>query len=207
MNIEALGEFTSKAIIPPWFKWVALAIALVAVVVAVYAYGEKQYQRGLSLGEKTATTKWQSKDNTELIAANNEIIRLQKQANEDEALHQQRITKIVDYLQELNTHEKTKSDSVIRDLASGNAKLQYQLKQRAASATSSQTDTCGTGQVELGPASRDEETTGELPPEIGANLYAEADRADEIARQLTSCQEVVIEDRRVCGVKQGIQQE
>lgn len=206
MNIESLGEFTSESIIPPWFKWVAIVFVFIAVWVVFMAYGKEQYNKGLTAGVNATTVKWQSRENTELIAANAEIIRLLKQKNEDEALHQQRITKIVDYLQELNTNEKAKSDVVIRDLAAGNARLQFTIKQRAAPAAASQTDTGRTSQAGPSTLNSDEEATGELPPAIGAALYAEADRADEITRQLTSCQEVVQEDRRVCGVKQDIQE-
>jgi len=204
MNIEALGEFTSKSIIPPWFKWVALAIALIAIVLAIYAYGEKQHARGLDAGKQAKTVEWQTRENKELNAANAEIARLTTQAREDEALSQQRINKIVDYMQELRTNEQAKSDVVIRDLAAGNAKLQFALKKRATATTASQAGTSGTSQAGASPSSGDEETTGELPPAIAADLYAEADRADEIAEQLDACQQVVIEDRRVCGAKQNL---
>lgn len=209
MSLGSLWKpgINQPSIIPPWFKWVALAIALIAIVVAVYAYGEKQHARGLDAGTNACKVECQANNNTELIAANAEIIRLQKQANDDEALHQQRIAKIVDYLQELNTNEKAKSDAVIRDLAAGNAKLQFALKKGATIATASQASAGGTSQARASTGSGDEETTGELPPEIGADLYAEADRADEITEQLNACQQVVTEDRRVCGAKPELKQE
>lgn len=205
MNIEALGEFMSESIIPPWFKWVALAVAIIAIVFSVYAYGEKQHARGLAAGEKATTVEWQARENKELNAANAEIVRLTTQARADEALSQQRINKIVDYMQELRTNEKAKSDVVIRDLAAGNAKLQFALKK--GTAPDSQASASGTSQAGASPGSSDEETTGELPPAIGADLYAEADRADEITEQLDACQQVVIEDRRVCGAKPDLKQE
>lgn len=207
MNIEALGEFMSKSIIPHWFKWVALAIALIAIVVAVYAYGEKQHARGLDAGTQAKTVEWQTRENKELNAANAEIVRLTTQARADEALSQQRINKIVDYMQELRTNEKAKSDVVIRDLAAGNAKLQFALKKGTTIAAASQASASGTSQAGASPGSGDEETTVELPPEIAADLYAEADRADEITEQLDACQQVVIEDRRVCGAKPDFKQE
>lgn len=201
MNIEALGELTSKSIIPPWFKWVALAIAIIAIVLGIYTYGQQQYQRGHTAGADAATTKWQSKDNTELIAANAKIIELQNQAREDEAASRARIQNTVTEYQEKQTNEKAKSDVVIRDLAAGNAKLQFALKTARATTTSqvSGSDTSAAGPCATG---SDEETTGELPPAIAADLYAEADRADEITEQLGLCQALVLEDRRVCGVKQ-----
>lgn len=207
MNIEALGEFMSESIIPPWFKWVALALAIIAIVFSVYAYGEKQHSRGLDAGKQAKTVEWQTRENKELNAANAEIVRLTSQARADEALSQQRIHKIVDYMQELRTNEKSKSDVVIRDLAAGNAKLQFALKKGATIAPASQASASGTSQAGASPGSSDEETTGELPPAIAADLYAEADRADEITEQLDACQQVVIEDRRVCGAKPDFKQE
>jgi hypothetical protein len=207
MNIEALGELTSKSIIPPWIKWIALALLIVAGIVAIHAYGETQYQRGLLAGKDSKSTEWQSRENKELIAANEKIIQLQQQANNEEALHQQRVTTIVDYFQELNTNEKAKSDAVIRDLAAGDTKLRFVVRNTNEPSPTFQASASPPGQAQSSATSCDEKTEGELPPEIGASLYAEADRADEITRQLESCQALVQEDRRLCGIKQDLIQE
>ena len=148
----------------------------------------------LGRGEKSAHAAWQARQIKELIDANATIIKLQRQAREDERKHQANLSELDKRYQEKQAHEAVKTQSMLRDLRNGAVSMRYPTtasKQASGGATSAVKPSASLG---------DGAETSELPPAIAADIYSEAARADEITEQLGACQQVVIEDRRVCGV-------
>lgn len=199
MNIEALEELSARSLIPTWLIALIFSVVVFVLVWLVYAYGQQQFERGHKLGESETMTKWQATDNQELITANAEIIRLQNQARDDELAHQKRLAEKDKAYQEEKAREKVKTDAVERDLRNGNARLLVAANKAAASA--SQGSTSQTGQAESGTGSGDAEARCELSPTVSAEIYSDYARANEITKQLGLCQEIVAEDRRVCGTE------
>lgn len=201
MNIEALEELTARPLIPTWLIALIFSVVVAVLVWLVYAYGQQQFERGHKLGESETMTKWQATDNQELITANAEIIRLQKQARDDEVEHQKRLAEKDNAYQEEKAREKVKTDAVERDLRNGNARLLVAANKAAASAAASEDSTSQTSPAQPGTGSGDAEARCELSPTVSAEIYSDYTRANEITKQLGLCQEIVAEDRRVCGTE------
>ena len=197
MNVESLEELTARPLIPTWVVGLIFSVVVAILVWLVYAYGQQQFERGQKLGESETMTKWQATDNQELITANAEIIRLQNQARDDEVEHQKRLAEKDKAYQEEKTREKVKTDAVERDLRNGNARLLVAANKAAAS----QGNTSPTGQAESGTGSGDGGARCELSPTVSAEIYSDYARANKITKQLGLCQEIVAEDRRVCGTE------
>lgn len=188
MNIESLGELADKAI-PVWVEALIGLVILTAVLLGLWAYGQQQF----GLGEKAESARWLAKENAELVAANAEIKRLtDEKATLEAASEKRQAQAATDYLKE-KQREQTKSDAVIADLRTGNAGLFYAL------ASGQGAGAGGIGKTGTAASRSDGGTEAQLPGEIAAALYAEADRADSITRQLGLAQQVIIEDRKVCG--------
>lgn len=176
-------------VVPVWVKVLAVVVLMAAVIGTIYAYGRQQY----GLGVDAENARWQDIKNTELVQAIRTINRLNQEKKDQEAASEKRLADMsTEYLKE-QQDEKEKSTAVIADLRNGNAGLFYQLSNREYSHPG------GSGQAGAGAGGGDGETEAQLPPEIAAALYAEADRADGIVLQLGLCQQVIIEDRKLCG--------
>lgn len=201
MNIEALEELKARSLIPTWLIALIFSVVVFLLVWLVYAYGQQQFERGHKLGESETMTKWQATDNHELITANAEIIRLQKQARDHEAEHQKRLAEKDKAYQEEKAREKVKTDAVERDLRNGNARLLVAANKAAAAASASEDSTSQTSSAQPGTGSGDAEARCELSSTVSAEIYSDYARANEITKQLGLCQEIVAEDRRVCGTE------
>lgn len=197
MNFEALEELTARPLIPTWLINLATVIIVAVLVGLVYVYGNRQYTRGNDVGVQATNSKWLARENTELIAANAEIIRLQKQARTDEIEHQKRLAEKDKAYQEEKARDKVKTDSTERNLRAGITRLQVAAK----SAATSQANTDHPGQTQPGTGSSDGEARCELSPTVSAEIYSDYARANAITKQLGLCQEIVAEDRRVCGIE------
>ncbi|NNM68932.1 MAG: hypothetical protein HKM00_03000 [Gallionella sp.] len=133
---------------------------------------------------------WQAKDNQELTAANAEILSLEEAAR---AAQQQHIQSLADIATQF---EKEKQDAQIK----ANTRLaQYRagaFRLRDPSAVSART--CGnqTGQIATSTGGSDGGSPGELSGSASEFLLGLTGEADEVVRQLSACQAVVIEDRK-----------
>lgn len=170
----------------------AKCLTAFAIVLAVFAYGQQQYRRG----EVACAVPHLKRANADLAAANELIIQLQREARDAELAHAARLAAVDKKYQEKQAHEQAQNDVVVSKLRAGIAKLQY----RTPIASSQQTSADSTSAAGPGPGSSDGTETSELPDTTAGDLYAEAARADEITEQLTACQQVIVEDRRVCGL-------
>lgn len=167
-------------------------LAVMACLFVFYSYGQQQYKRG----EAACAVPVLKRANDDLAAANDLIIKLQREARDTELVHAARLAALDKTYQETQANEKAKSDVVINNLRAGIAKLQF----RPAAASSQQASADSTSAAGPGPGSSDGAKTSELPDTTAGDLYAEAARADEVTEQLTACQQVIVEDRRICGL-------
>jgi hypothetical protein len=193
MKIDSLEELTAKPLIPTWLLGVIFSIAVVVVVGLIYAYGQQQYKRGEVAGSVT----YLKRANADLAEANDFIIKLQREARDAELAHAARLAELDKNYQEEKAREKAKTDATERDLRNGNARLLVAAK----SAASSQANTNQSGQAQPSTGSGDAEARCELSPTVSAEIYGDYARANEITKQLGLCQEIVAEDRRVCGTE------
>lgn len=176
-------------IIPPWVKPLAAVLLVAALIGGIYAYGQQQF----GLGEEVERSAWLARENTTLTTANARIKELEDQARIKEHEHAQGMAKASAQYQEDLKNEKTAKDRVIADLRSGALRLRIPVTCPGA-AGGSATATPGSGAV-----GRDGETRAELSFEASEFLVGLTSEADEVVRQLTACQAVVIADRKQQG--------
>ncbi len=140
-------------------------------------------------GHVAERTTWQGKESTELRLANTKVLALEEAARKTEQDHAASLAEIAtDYERKLSDANKQRADDVAA-VRAGTLRLRDPNPpgQRA----------CGdpTGAVAAGPGQCDGGAPGELSGDLAEFLVTEADRADGVARQLTACQRVVMEDR------------
>ncbi|HYN54412.1 MAG TPA: lysis system i-spanin subunit Rz [Methylotenera sp.] len=145
-------------------------------------------------GERVA---WQQRENKELVDANTLIISLQTAARNDEHANALALNKIsTSYQKELQNADIEK-DKFIADVRAGRIVLRQPI-------TRSEKSSGGITAEALAAASgHNGETDAELSRETSEFLYSEATRANKVVEQLTACQAVVIEDRKLCGVNEN----
>ena len=98
--------------------YIALGIVLAIIGIATGAY-----LKGHSDGVDSERVDWQARENTELKAANNKILELEKRNREIEQDTRDKLSTITADLRKENSDEIIKKDSVINGLRSGAARL------------------------------------------------------------------------------------
>jgi hypothetical protein len=185
----------SMALAP--YKTTAIAIGAVAAL-GLVTYGMiSSYNWAYENGVASEKQAWTVRENAELVAANEEILKLTHEAYTVRLLHSVALTNISSTYEEKLKHEKSISDKTIRDLSSGYIKLRDKHATPAAESTcpgaASETGT-GTGEYHG-------QTGTELSATASTFLYGLAEEADVVVNQLAACQQTLEEDRRLCGVK------
>lgn len=170
---------------------------ILGVVVAFVLSNLGSYFYGDTQGHKVERSAWLAKENVELSAANAKILSLEKAARNAEAAHAAALNLVsTTYQGELNAaRAETKR---LADAAHDGA---FRLRVHAKCE-----DSGGSGTAETLPSAgrRDGQAGGQLPEPPLATLSASdsaflielTGEADEVARQLSACQAVVVEDRR-----------
>lgn len=179
----------NNIIIPPWVKFVAAVLLVIAVLAAIYAYGQQQF----GLGETAERAAWLKRENTALAAANARIKTLEEEARAKEHAHADAIAAISAQYQKDLSHEKATKDSVIADLRSGVRRLRIELASPHATGGSDGS------QVGASAGRCDGSAYGELSGPASEFLVGLASEADEVVHQLTACQAMVIKDRQLQG--------
>lgn len=131
---------------------------------------------------------WQQRDNDELRAANTRIHDLEEEARALEQRHATELAGIsADYQKDL-ANAKAQKDRDAAAVRAGALSLRINTPCKDA-------DRGEAGKAAAGASGRDAAATTELPREVTAGLFELADDADEVVRQLTACQKIVVEDR------------
>lgn len=163
---------------------------IVGFVVALIVAAGGGYFFGNSVGTTAEREAWEKRENTELQAANAKIHGLEEAARASEQAHAAAVATIgTQHAKEIEDARKQKEHDVA-DARSGALGLRIPSPCKGSSGGIS-------NPVAAAPSVRDGAETTELPREIAANLFGLADDADEVVRQLSSCQAVILDYRKV----------
>jgi hypothetical protein len=140
-------------------------------------------------GHESERVTWQAKEVKELTDANANILRLETDARKAEADHATALSDISTNYQGKLTYAETQRKTDVAAARSGTLRL-FDPGASGQSACAS-----GASQAAASTGGRDGSQTSGLSPAAAEFLLSEADRADVIIEQLTSCQAVVQSDR------------
>lgn len=168
--------------------WAILGGVLIVLALLV-GVGRWQNEAG-HVAERTA---WQERENKELVAANDEITRLNFEAVEKEKKHLLALDAIAtEHQTEIAKNENQKQRD-IADARSGALGLRFTASCKGAGESGGSKVGASTGVSDGG-------TEVELSREITGALYEIANDADRNTDQLRAAQAVIAEDRRLCGL-------
>jgi len=140
-------------------------------------------------GHVAERTAWQKRENSELRTANDKIRSMQDSARRNEQLHAAALADVsTNYQKELSNAIKQRAADVAA-VRAGTLRLRYHNPPSIYA--------IGDSPAETGPGAGgcDGPKGAELPQSIVADLLGLAADADDVTRQLTACQRVIIEDR------------
>lgn len=140
-------------------------------------------------GHTAERTAWQTRENSELRAANAKIITLQASARRIEQAHALALSEISTNYQKDLSHAIKQRAADLAAVRAGTLRLRVQYPASIYAIGERPAETCP------GAGGRDGPQGTELPATITADLLALAADADDITRQLTACQRVILEDR------------
>ena len=172
-------------------KWGTVAVVLIILVITAL-FGRGQFEHG----RRTERAEWLARDNVALKQANTRIQQLEEQGRVKERQHAQDMAVAEADYQEGLKHERAAKDRVIADLRSGALRL------RVAVTEANNTDNnSGNAAATLGTgtAGGDGAARAELSDAAAEFLVGLAGEADEVTRQLSACQAVVVADRKPQG--------
>lgn len=168
-----------------------ILIALVALVGMVKSYLNGIAEEGYKAGVNDERAKWLAREAKELAAANAEIDRLHREAREEEEHHAEMLAAVSkDYEKEIGNAKRT-TKLALDAVRSGSLVLRDPGR------------TSGCESPRLGPTGEATATAGKRDGPQGADLSATASvflleltgEADDVVRQLTACQAVILSDR------------
>lgn len=142
-------------------------------------------------GHVAERTTWQTRENTELRAANDKIITLEEGNRKAEQKHATALATVS------SDYERKLSDANKQRAADAAALRAGTLRLRDPNPTGLRA--CGglSAQVSTGTGRRDGPEGGELSEAAAGFLLEFASDADDVARQLAACQAVVVKDREL----------
>lgn len=163
--------------------WLILGMLVLAIVAGL---GGEWHGHATGVVQEKAA--WQAREGTELRAANAKILALEEAARKEEAARAAGLDKVAKIYEEKLADAEAQKDRDVRAARAGTLSLRIPTPCKAAGLG-------GTAQAAPGTGLGDGGATTELPREIAADLFALADDADKVVKQLTACQAVVREDR------------
>lgn len=171
----------------------AAIIVIVLIVAAGAWYVEAQRTEAYAAGERAERLKWQTRESTELAAANAEILHLQGEVQARERQAAESIAALEQRYQQEVSNAQADHDRFIDDLAAGRVRF-YVPRAPAGQAADrgAAPDTAAAARRGDGAA------RAELPRETAVALARLAGEADDVVRQLTLAQGVIEEDRKAC---------
>lgn len=140
-------------------------------------------------GHVAERSTWQTRENAELRTANDKIRSMQESARRSEQAHAAALAGVsTNYQKELSNANKQRAADIAA-VRAGTLRLRVQYP--------ASIHALGDRPAETGPGTGgcDAPKGAELPESIVADLLGLAADADDITRQLTACQRVIIEDR------------
>lgn len=176
---------------------IATGVALTGLVLAWNHYTAELDKKGFDRGVLETTAAYQKRDNADLQTAVRRIQALQEAARAAEAGHAAELSKIGDQLTKERANAKAEQNRIAADIAAGRL-----LRRDDAYQTRAQRPEGGGDPV--GPAGAaavrgDGAQVCELSAKAQGSVLDIGADADEVVKQLTACQAVILEDRRLCG--------
>jgi hypothetical protein len=153
---------------------------------------------GRNMANNAAKARLQKETQAKLVQMQElmtENLRLSNEVRAKESAHAAKLASFSKTYQEQLQNVRLEKDKFISSVRAGSVKLYIPKPARSVG------DYPTLGQVNVTASRCDASAEGELPRDVTEFLYGEASRADEIVNQLTACQAVVLEDRRVCGTE------
>jgi hypothetical protein len=187
----ALIKFAAKYVGLGWTS--VIVYGVIAAIIAGAAI--KAYDWAYDNGFNESTVAWQARDNEELRTANALITQLQNEARAAEQQHTENLNAIAKGYEDDKAKNNADNERKIARLLNGTDRLRVPTTTACKQASPS-----GDGETGTRPGESYGEASAELLPAFSAALKGILDDADEVAIQVTRLQEVVIEDRRLCGV-------
>ena len=170
-------------------KWSAILALTFLALAAFNQHGAQQYKAG----QQDERGAWLARDNEALRTANQRISTLQQKARDQERDHGLAMDGIAAKHQQDLKDVRNEKDRVIADLRTRNLRLRVPVVATTSAACSGVSSSPEAGS---GTGQRDGETTAELSGPAAEFLVGLASEADDVARQLSACQAVVIADRQ-----------
>lgn len=172
-------------IIPPWVKLLGALLIVVAIIGAIYSYGQQQF----GLGETSEKSIWLKRENIELVDANAKIKTLEEKYRTRERKHAEQLAEVSARYQEDLKHAKDEKERVITGLRIGDIRLRIPVARTFAPGGNSAAATLACT------AGRDGQARCELSSAAAEFLVGFASECDETARQLGAAQAVIVQDR------------
>lgn len=132
---------------------------------------------------------WQAKAIIEAAQSSAQIIQLEQEARNTEQVHAARLADISTQYEQDKQNAKRKTDDLVAGLRAGAFGL------RDPGATRVQTSGGNASAVATSPGECDGRAPGQLSAEAAEFLLRLTGEADEVTKQLASCQQVIISDR------------
>ena len=151
--------------------------------------------KGYARGVKETETKFVERDNAALAAANKRIEELTAQARAQEEEGQRKQDLLAQQREKDRQHAEFIHDRDVAAALNGTLGLRFPGKNTGSAARSNPDPGTKAGTAAGG---GDGAATCELSRQANADLYALVDDADDVAKQLASAQQVIVQDRLTC---------
>jgi hypothetical protein len=165
-------------VINPW-----LIVGMLVAVMSAFFYGRE-------VGEDSANAAWAAREVVQLAAMNKKIQDLQTAARDKEQVHAMAVNLLSATYEGERNALKVETTRLRAAVRSGELRLRDRHAAREQS--------CGSPSGETGTAAsqRDGGAGAYLSAEASEFLLELTGEADEVVRQLTACQQVLVEDRK-----------
>lgn len=183
--------FTLFKLIPKPYLILGLVVVLAASHLGALMFGR-------NMANNAAKARLQKETEAKLVQMQSlmtENLRLSNEVRAKEAEHANKLASFSQAYQEQLQNVKLEKDKFVAGVRAGNTRLYIPQSARPLG------DYPTVAEVNVTARRCDAPAEGELPRDVVEFLYSEASRADEVVNQLTACQAVVVEDRRICGAK------
>ena len=179
-----------------------VAIAAIVLLGLVYgishawiSYVDGIDAKGYARGVKETETKFVERDNAKLAAANKRIEELTAQVHAQEEEGQRKQDLIAQQREKDRQNAQAVHDRDVAAALNGTLGLRFPGKNTGSAARSNPDPGTKAGTAAGG---GDGAATCELSRQANADLYALVDDADDVAKQLASAQQVIVQDRLTC---------
>lgn len=194
MRARAAGVIDTSLIIA---GCTALALVLVVAGAVLYVQNARKvaHDEGWKEGRDAALLEVARRDNETLVKANARIKELEAKVAVQQQQHNEAVQQIDEEGQRALRNLQAQHDHFLDDLLAGRIRVPGQGR---SDASCSGGPRAPEGEALASAGVGDAASGGVVPQGFGKFLAAQASRADQVATQLTACQKIVVEDRRVC---------